>query len=400
LPDGSVHGKLGELPSPAMKNTAMCMVVVAAGASLLGGCGSHDNSNDANDGSAPDAPVPDGAILDSSDGTLDSSDLAAADGQQFENPSLMLTPPSRRRIAAAHGVACATSAASAVQCWGSQPGGAIGTYTALQGTFFNLTMGSDRLHDSSDPVCGIASGGTVSCAYSDGTASVELSSCVMPAAGITDIDFDRWHYGELALVDASGRASLTYPRLCLGSSLPVDTAMKKVRVADHHACAIDTRGAAVCWEIDLADDGGPGPVESAPTDAYVDIAVTPTTACAVTSKGLVRCWNSQGVENTVPYEFARTVSNLPKPVVQLATDDFGGNLCALLADGTVHCAVDFDLGEEVEIMPGLHVVEIAVGDGFVCGIEKDDSVVCVPWGCSDCTASITPPAGFKAIATN
>lgn len=383
-----------------MKNTAICMVAVAAGASFLGGCGSHDDSNNASDGSAADAPVPDGAILDTSDEMTDSSDLAAADGQQFENPSLMLTPPSRRRIAAAHGVVCATSAASAVQCWGSQPGGGVGTYTALQGTFFNLTMGTDLLHRASDPICGIAPGGMVSCAYSDGTASVELSSCVMPAAGIADIDLDRWQNGELALVDANGRASLTYPRPCLGLNLPVATAMTKVRIADHHACAIDARGAAVCWMIDLAD-GGPGPIESTPTDAYIDIALTPTTACAVTSKGLVRCWNSQGVENTVPYEFARTVSNLPKPVVQLATDGTGSNLCALIADGTVHCAADFDLGEEVEIMPGLYVVEIAVGDGFVCGIQKDDSVVCVPWGCSaDCAASITPPAGFKAIANN
>jgi hypothetical protein len=85
-------------------------------------------------------------------------------------------------------------------------------------------------------------------------------------------------------------------------------------------------------------------------------------------------------------------------VVQLASDAEGDKLCALFNDGRVLCATEFHSGiDEFRLPEGERVVEIAVGDTHVCGLRADDSALCVPLSCSgDCTALITPPAGFKA----
>ncbi len=84
-------------------------------------------------------------------------------------------------------------------------------------------------------------------------------------------------------------------------------------------------------------------------------------------------------------------------VVRLASDAKGHNQCALFSDGRVLCSQEYHLTlSPFRLPPGEQLVELAVGLSHVCGIRADDTVLCVPFNCSpDCTASISPPAGFK-----
>ncbi len=365
---------------------------------LLAGCGSQGGASGTNPVDASSAPstTDDGGVTDAASAPAD--DSPTAEGGTFGQPApLMLAPPSRRRIAAGAEVTCATSDQSSVICWGDDSSsGQHVSGVALQGSFFNLAVGLDTAYG---PVCGVASSGAVACAaWSNGGPPwpqvQDYSDCVAKTSG-TDVALGGAAHDLVALVDPAGRVQIVSPGYCQSLPLPPGLpALRRLGVIASHACGLDPAGAAVCWQL-FDDDGGAGALEPTPADHYVDIAESSVEACGVTAAGKLRCWDISGVEDTSPYGFVREVAKTSKRVVQLAGDGYGSQLCALLEDGTVTCSSDFAISP-FDLGLTEAVVEIAVGASHVCGIRPDDTVVCVPAGCTGCVAAITPPAGFKA----
>jgi hypothetical protein len=250
------------------------------------------------------------------------------------------------------------------------------------------------------PICGIAQGGTGACADSaTGDASsplVQNLAACLPKDRLLDIALDRRgakHW--LAVATEGGQAKVFGSLICGSGSVPSGVnSVKRIVVADAHACALSSQGQAYCWN---ADD--PSTLEPVLQDNFVDIAAGTLEACGVNASGKVRCWDSQGNEDVNTSYFASQISGAPnsRPVVQLASAADGHNLCALFDDGIVLCSQSFNMGlASFQLPEGERVVEIAVGSGHVCGIRPDDSVLCLPLGCSGCSTTIAPPSGFKA----
>ncbi|MGH7270607.1 MAG: hypothetical protein ACREJ3_09265 [Polyangiaceae bacterium] len=377
---------------------AASMAAAVVGAACLGGCGSPAASSAAGamDGSlgSPDAG-------DLAEGGFTQGDAAPGDGA-VGTPPLMLSPPAHRRIAAGQGETCAASVQSRVACWGSNFG-KIGTYTALSGSFSNLAIGP--IGSLNEIVCGVSSSGSVSCADWTGGGSTLVSELQMcsPQPPAIDLGLDRQGLDAyLAITRPSAQAVVVSPNYCMQFGPPAGApVLHRVGVAGGHSCGIAPNGAAVCWNANpYGPDGGlisKPTSEPTPADDYVDIVESSIAACGATASGAVRCWDSSGVEATGRFNFPGEIAAVGKRVIQLATDGTDDNLCALLSDGTMMCSGIFDLGD-ITSTTLADVVEIAVGVDHVCGVRPDDSVICIPIGCSgNCVPGITPPANFKVI---
>lgn len=368
------------------------------GVAYLDGCGSSASSPD--DGGMSDSlSSPDGSDLtEAGSSEAGATDAGATDAMQAGEVGLSpfpLSTPTDRRIAAGNGETCAASSQSSVVCWGNHSG-QNGSYTALSGAFSNLAIGTDG--SSSEVVCGVGSTGSVSCALWVGGSSTlitELGACT-PKGTALDLGLDRQAgTGDLALTRSSAQATVVSPNSCLQFAPPAGAPMlHRLGVVGGHACGLTPSGAAVCWNVTTSPVDA-GVSEPTPADHYVDIAESSIAACAATTSGAVRCWSSSGVETPATSGFPHAVAAIKKQVIQLATDGADTDLCALFSDGSTLCSYNFE-GDSSAAPLLTGVVEIAVGVEHVCGVRPDDTVVCAPNGCSpDCTASITPPAGFK-----
>jgi hypothetical protein len=354
----------------------------SAGNSAGGGAGARAGGSGAgglvNAGAGAGSPSA-GAGFGASSGTSGTSGVV--------DPAFPLKVPAQRHIAAGSLVTCAVNSDGAT-CWGA-PGGAMTSSLALTGAFGDITIGS---YANTQPVCGLAQDGSTHCMEWTGEAT-SLFKCT-PAGKFSDLAFDR-QSGELALVDQGG-AIQAFDKACDADKMipPGLTAMKRVTVAAAHFCALGSDGKASCWMQNT------GTLETTLVDDFVDIAAGETGACALTRAGKVRCWDGTGTEDLNSLDFAQQVSagaDAP-PVVQLASDGTGHNLCALFNDGKVLCSQDFNLGfaRSSQLPMTERVVEVAVGGSHLCGIRSDGSVLCQPFGCQNCAAAITPPQGFKA----
>jgi hypothetical protein len=95
---------------------------------------------------------------------------------------------------------------------------------------------------------------------------------------------------------------------------------------------------------------------------------------------------------------AGQVNQSKETAIALASDNTGNNLCALFGNGRVSCAQGFNSEPlaSFALPQGEALVEIALGTAHPCGVRADRTVLCVPFGCSDCSVEIAPPPGFKA----
>ena len=310
----------------------------------------------------------------------------AAAGGGGADTAFPLHVPTRRHIAAGNLVTCATGA-SAVSCWGGKN---TTLSQRLTGADQDLALGASAF---AQVICGIASDGTTTCADSEGDVTVDSVSTCLPKTPLADVSFDR-KLGYTAVVSQSGQAQVFGKLSCGPGTVPTGlSGIKRIVSADTHTCALDAQGKAYCWVSNAPDT-----VDSVLADQFVDIAAGSVTACGINMAGKVRCWDTSGKENLSPSGFAAEVSGAADspPVVQLASDGSARNLCALFNDGKVICSHDFDMDVSTtfQLAATERVTEIAVGDSHVCGVRSDGSVLCLPFGCTDCATAITPPTGF------
>jgi hypothetical protein len=356
----------------------------SGGADTSGGnSGSSGSSTAAGTAGASGATAAGGT----SGGTLLAGNGGGAGGPPLGTPN--------HRIAAGNGVSCAISAASEVVCWGSDDG-APASYSALAGTYRSVAVGLDGQMQA---VCASDASGSVECIQWDGTAGgiagMVLSEDCLPDSPVEAFVLDRKNPGNFGYVDASGLTK-TFP---LTVACPVGSApssigpARRLALADNHACVVTAGGAIECWNLNL------GALQPTPSDTYVDVAVSTVTACAVTRSGKLRCWDYMGVEDTSSSSLPGEANALGSSVVAVASDNAGNRLCALLADGRAVCAVDFNNNvATTNLVPLERLQELAVGQSHVCGIRSDQSVLCVPFGCSACESDIAPPPNLKVIA--
>jgi hypothetical protein len=306
-----------------------------------------------------------------------------------------LSVPQRHRIVAGNLIACAIGAQSTVECWGQSLAGVQGSHTAATGVFRTLALGIDNVDVGVDAVvCGISPSGALACAGWDGSAASSFSSCIPSGGTFVDVGASRDSLNTVwALAAQNGKVTIdgfnsTCTTTPAPASLPPAT---RVVVVGSYACALDAQGVASCW---LTYDTDAGSSLSVPSGAFVDIASGGAGACALDASGHITCWDATGAVRT-----GLAFSQISVRVVQLASDEKGNNLCALADNGSVFCSPDFGASITSSFTLPAPVVEIAVGDGHLCGIKPDNTVVCAPAGCTpDCTTAITPPAGFLAAA--
>ncbi len=318
---------------------------------------------------------------------------AGVDASGVDGSSVFpLSPPSRRRIAVGNHAACGVSESSGVVCWGGA-GGESGSRTALAGTYRTLAMGPSL----SESICAIAVDGTPACALTTGGTDPmvrQYSDCI-PAGAFSWITLDRRRTDYLVLVDTEGQLQVFSPGSCALATVPsgVDSVRRAVMM-EGHVCAIHGEGSVSCWVLGLG-------TEPTPDDTFVDVAAGSVSACGATTSGKVRCWNADGTERVSAWNFAATASQGGSPVIQLATEGTGSNLCALMANGKVLCSQEFDLRSAQPLRPldRETLVEIAVGFDHLCGVRPDDTVLCISLSCSgDCVDSMSAPDGFKTAS--
>jgi alpha-tubulin suppressor-like RCC1 family protein len=223
-------------------------------------------------------------------------------------------------IAAGGSFSCALLESGAVDCWGHNPFGQLGTGTNVDSSV------PVRVHDLSG-VSAIAAGGQHACA-------------LMQSGGV-----ECWganYYGEL------GNGS-TEPD---ESSLPVQVlnlpeAATAVYVAGARSCARMLSGTLECWGANDYGELGNATLGSSPIPVAVvglpadvaSIALGADHSCALLSTGTVACWGANevgqlGTGTTVNSLHPLTVRRV-MGVTALAAG--GAHTCATLSSGSIRC---------------------------------------------------------------
>jgi alpha-tubulin suppressor-like RCC1 family protein len=215
---------------------------------------------------------------------------------------------------------CAITDAGAVQCWGDNFSGQLGTGDLLTSTTPRLVAGVSgavELAAGNSHTCVLIHGGSVRCWGLNGSGQLGI--------------------GTLA----------DHP---LPQTVPGLSGVKHLAAGGFHTCALLTDGTVKCWGQDGSGqlgDGAPGDLSTVPQavtglpsgDPVVDITAGESHTCAVTDAGLLWCWGHNGFgqlgDNT------KTTSAVPVPVGEpgdpatpltdvLAASAGGSSTCAIL----------------------------------------------------------------------
>jgi alpha-tubulin suppressor-like RCC1 family protein len=139
----------------------------------------------------------------------------------------------------------------------------------------------------------------------------------------------------------------------------------KLSTALHHSCALDSRGTLRCWGLRdwMYIGSAPESVVMRPSviasdEPFVDLVRHGNNVCGVTGRGALTCF---GPQPRAP------AAILP---VLIGAPVMASPSCGIDRKGDVHCP---------QLVPEARgSVELAVGDGFVCGRQPAGALVC--WG--------------------
>jgi alpha-tubulin suppressor-like RCC1 family protein len=310
-------------------------------------------------------------------------------------------------VSAGLGSACGLVSGGAVECWGDNYGGALGT---------GSSTAPDACPDgpcSSTPVAvtGVTNATSVSLGISSG--------CALLSDGTVDCWGDNVD-GQL------GSGSTTGPDDCGGfacgptpASVAGLSGVSALSFGGSGGCARLSGGAVQCWglngsgELGVGDSTGPEACAASetcsPTPVVVPaltgvttVAIGVVSSCALLSDGTVECWGSNifgqlgsGTATGPELCGGEPCSTTPVPVAGLAgvTAVSVGWLsaCAVLSDGTVDCwgASLGNAGPEtcsglacsttpVPVSGLSGVTSVSVGMGSACAVLSDGTVDC--WG--------------------
>jgi alpha-tubulin suppressor-like RCC1 family protein len=226
--------------------------------------------------------------------------------------------------------ACSLTVQGAAECWGNGAIGEVGTGT----------LGSSP---TPQPVTGLSSSVT---AISHGYES----ACALIAGGSVECWGDN-RYGELGS-DSPGGSPTPVPVTGLSSAAAVS-------VGDEVACALTSGGAVECWGDnrygELGDDystplsysSTPVPVTGL-TDGAAAVSVGNQFACALTTAGGVKCWGANyygvlGNGTNADSSHPVPVTGLSSGVTAISSGE--ESACALTLAGAVECWGDNTYGE-------------------------------------------------------
>jgi alpha-tubulin suppressor-like RCC1 family protein len=226
-----------------------------------------------------------------------------------------------RAIAAGFSHTCALTMAGAVECWGSNGLGQLGSKTAGWGR--PIPVGVTGL---SSGVAAIAAGGRHTCALTT-------------AGGVKCWGHSYW--GQLGDGKEGVRSRAT-PVGVLGLSSGVTA----IAAGFRHTCALTTAGGIKCWGEGWGGQLGEGhdwgtrytPVGVVGLSSGVKaITAGKRHTCALTNAGAVKCWGRTLGGGLRPPETLRPtgVPGLSRGVRAVAAGD--GHTCALTTNGAVKC---------------------------------------------------------------
>jgi alpha-tubulin suppressor-like RCC1 family protein len=150
---------------------------------------------------------------------------------------------------------------------------------------------------------------------------------------------------------------------------------KDVAAGSRHSCALTLGGQAACWGDNSQGQSTP------PSGRFKIIEAMGDHSCAVNFDGLATCWG--------------TATGTP-PAAEFVTISVGStHACGVDYDSTATCWGDNSQGQLGA--PNDAFDDVAVGNGYSCGLRSEDrSVVC--WGDSSKTVAFDQNLGHYSVA--
>jgi alpha-tubulin suppressor-like RCC1 family protein len=216
--------------------------------------------------------------------------------------------------------ACALTSAGAVQCWGRNTFGQLGSGTAASS---HLPIEVTGL---SSGVLAISVGGSHSCALT----SAGAAKC--------------WGWNSRGQLGDGSRSDSRFPADVVGLS----SGVLAISAGGHHTCALTTAGAVKCWggnELGQLGDGSTTdsrvPVDVVGlSSGVVAISAGGRHTCALATGGTVECWGAGGHGQLG--DGSDTGSDVPVDVVDLSSGVLAVSAgwyhtCAVAAVGGAKC---------------------------------------------------------------
>ena len=358
-------------------------------------------------------------------------------------------------LAAGTSHTCALLVDGTARCWGFNYDGELGnglTLTSLPPYGTNTPVEVSALSTATAlaagdyHTCALLIDGAVQCwGRNDqgqlGSGNTQSSSSPVAVAGLTGaIAIAAGHAHTCALLDAGGVE-------CWGenaggqlgngtnanSSTPVTvtglTGAIALAAGYEHTCALLANGKVACWGLnndgELGNGGNAATNQPLLSNAGGVTAITARAeeTCARLSNGTAQCWgqNSYGelgngskVASAIPV----AVSSLDG-VIKLAVGN--GHACALLSDGSVNCWGDNEDGElgndstsdstsdstaplvvtAGAALPAAGVTQLVLGsDSYNCVLVSDGAVQCIGlWESNGSTSTLTTVPGISGVAS-
>lgn len=364
------------------------------GGSFLDGMSAHDSSAAADSAAADSAPPESGATLDGGAGSIGE---AGADGGAEGGESSAAPSTGATAIAVGDGFTCELLGSGAVECWGGNLFGQLGstapTSTVLTpvGQNYSSTPVEAMMPEPQGYPCvtGISSNTEYTCA---------LGSCGASSTGIV------WCWGNNQFGQLGANATQTSSAAPVAITNLMD--VKAISAGMEHACALASGGTVECWgfngsgQLGNGKTTGPDPCDQGPCSltpvtvsnltGVTAIAAGSYHTCALLSGGTVDCWGLLGLD---PNAGAANNSLVPTAVSNLsgvvAITAGQGFTCALLSAGSVECWGHNDAGQlgdgttvdsstPVLVSNITGATVIAAGTEHACALVSGGAVAC--WG--------------------
>jgi alpha-tubulin suppressor-like RCC1 family protein len=283
----------------------------------------------------------------------------------------------------------------AVRCWGRDEAGELGDGTGGDRTKSVIVRGVDgakAIALASQFGCALDEGGKVKCWGSGRIANDGQLRNHAKATEVAGVDGAL----ELAASGAIACARTASAITCWGTDgasigTPPSGAFTQVAAGFTHGCALDKKGAPICW--------GTGDW-AAPKGAFAKPSVSGATflatgdrhACVVTKDKRVQCWgmNDSGQLGTKPdTEIHKTLVTVPgvAGAVKLVAGESA--TCALLADGSAKCwgansAGELGLGKKSnderpsKVASVSDIAGMCLATAHGCALTKNKGILC--WG--------------------
>ena len=181
-------------------------------------------------------------------------------------------------------------------------------------------------------------------------------------------------------------------------------------------CAVLRHHETRCWGENESGELGIGTQEYSTYPPTTTIPTLPTaktltaggnSTCGISQEGQLYCWGATtwgqlGIGDVSDqYQLTPAPVRLPALAKKVATANFGTHACAIVQGGDLYCWGTNDMGQlgvgnytdttapTVPAAIGDHnVVDVAVGYGLTCALQKNGKVKC--WG-----SNLTDPSGAK-----